>query len=220
MPTEYSVEIDMSADTIASLKGAGYSLYGFKAVKSTIQGGVPLVWFTTKNYLPTTQVQWEEQYQAYISTTTIAPNTKIIASNSASIDLNQTMQVDQSGNVNVVGDGTQNAISILNQGNIPYTCGISQEQDGQFNPMCAFPLFGNMLDVVMPIEQVLFMFATNQVNTGTVIYRAYSQGILIDLTGTTSRKVDFDINKGWTASGAWGTQIQANADMLPILITS
>ncbi|WP_114392480.1 hypothetical protein [Oleisolibacter albus] len=220
MASNYSVQINMSPNTVSSLKSAGYSLYGFKAIKTSIQGGVPLVWFATKNYLVSTNVGWQEDYQAYISTTTIAPNTKIVSSNAAGVDLGDTMTVDPSGNVLVTTDGTPGAISIVNASSVPYTCGISQEQNGSFTPMCAFPLFGNMLDQMMPVEKVLFMFATNQVDTGTVIYRAYSQGLTVNLTGTTSRTVSFDINTGWSADGAaWASLVPPNADMLPILIT-
>lgn len=49
-------------------------------------------------------------------------------------------------------------------------------------PLCALPLYGKQLNAMPPIQKVMLTFATNQVNTGTVIDKAYSQSILIDLT--------------------------------------
>ncbi|BAW79736.1 hypothetical protein TAO_0366 [Candidatus Nitrosoglobus terrae] len=65
------------------------------------------------------------------------------------------------------------------------------------------------------------MFATNNVMTGTVVYKSYSPGGLIDFTGVNKRSVSFDANKGWNWGDAiWGTQVKANDDLLPFLIES
>ena len=87
--------------------------------------------------------------------------------------------------------------------------------------MCAFNLYGNSLDVIAPIEMVLFMFASDQINTGTVIEKAFSQGLLIDLTGApnNTRTVSFDINKGWEWGGErWATKVPPSSKLIPLLI--
>lgn len=66
----FIANISMESNTYNTLKNGGFKLFGFKAVQVSVQGGVPLVWFETDNYLASTQVQWEENYQAYISTQT------------------------------------------------------------------------------------------------------------------------------------------------------
>ncbi|MDJ1159088.1 hypothetical protein QNA08_12660 [Chelatococcus sp. SYSU_G07232] len=211
----------MNKKTIEQLKNNGFALYGFKAVKTASAGGAPLVWFQSTSFLGTTQVAWEELYQAYVSTDEIIANGRISASSAADIDLNQTMNVDKNGNVTVVRDGTDGAISINNQANPQWTCGISQKSNGKANPMCAIPLFGNMLDVIAPIERVLLMFASNTVNTGTVIYKAYSSGVLIDLTSSRQRSVYFDVNNGWDwGNASWGKPVQAQESIVPLLITN
>jgi hypothetical protein len=53
---------------------------------------------------------------------------------------------------------------------------------------------------------------------------SYSSGVLVDLTGApgnpASRTVMFDLNDGWSWGGApWGTPIQAQEDLIPILIS-
>lgn len=223
MATEYEVDITMTTDTVNALVNGNYYLYGFKAVGSTIGGGAPLVWFETKTFSTNTQVQWETQYQAYTSKSQIIPNGQIVASFDADIDLDQVLQVNSSagtGDVSSAG-GVASAISILNQTSSPFTCGISEVQDGKSKSLCAFPLYGHGLDVIAPIEKVLLMFATLQVNTGTVIEKAFSSSYLIDLTGApdNERSVTFDINAGWSnGGGTWAQQYQPNAELAPILI--
>ncbi|GGX93448.1 hypothetical protein GCM10007160_21280 [Litchfieldella qijiaojingensis] len=221
MSTQYEISISMNSDTVDKLKNGGFALYGFKAVKTASQGGAPLVWFQSTSFLDQTEITWEEQYQAYISTDEIIANGRIQASASADIDLEQTMNVSQNGTVDVYQEGTPHAISILNRGKNPWTCGISQQTGGSTKPMCAFPLYGNNLDVIAPIERVLLMFASNTVNTGTVIYKAYSSGVLVDLTSSQSRSVKFDINDGWDWGGqSWAKSVQAQESLVPLLITS
>lgn len=219
MSTPYEIDISLSPETVKELKDGGYALYGFKAVKSTVVGAAPLVWFTDLNFLNTTKVKWTEQYQAYISTDQIISNGVIDASANVDINLGQTANVDEDQNLTPVSEGTPLAISIFNQSSMPLTAGISQMNNGSANPMCAIPLHGNMLDVVVPIEKVLLTFASNTVNTGTVIYKAYASGLLIDLTADNTRAVSFDINKGWAwDGGTWGVPVKANENLVPLLI--
>ncbi len=85
--------------------------------------------------------------------------------------------------------------------------------------MCALPLSGQMLDVIMPIEKVLLMFAAATMSTGTVIDQSFSSGILVDLTDAPRRTVIFDINNGWKWDGGiWGTLVPPNENLAPILI--
>lgn len=204
MGSPYEIDITMPQATVDALKNGGFALYAFKAVKSAVAGGAPLVWFRTTTFLTGMQVTWTEDYQAYISSDEIISNGRISAQAYADIDLGNTANVSPTGGVVAVNGGTDGAVSILNQGATPWTCGISQLNNGAANPMCAIPLYGKMLDVIIPIEKVLLMFASNTVNTGTVIYKAYSEGVLVDLTDPTAkgkRSVAFDINQGWSWGG-------------------
>lgn len=223
MATNYAVHIKMSDDTVNKLQDGGYSLYGFKAVQTSLKGGAPLVWFQTQKFSLTTDVKWQSQFQAYTSRSEIKPNVRIDSSASYDADLGQTLQVTGTGGTGVVVQGgTPGAITIANMTQPPtdFTCGISQQRGaGEMSQLCAFPLYGTGTDVMAPVEKVLLMFATQQVDTGTVIYKAYSQGILIDLTGTTEREVSYDITQGWSWSGAaWAQKIQVNADLSPLLL--
>lgn len=217
----FEVQISMDAATVEALQNGNFSLYGFKAVQTNQGGGAPLVWFKSQNISLTTQVAWQTQYQAYVSNSAIIPNGTITASNEVDIDLGQTWQVQQTGDGPVVDGGPARAISILNESSRPWTTGISQVVDGAANPLCAFPLYGHSLDVIAPIEKVLLTFATEQVNTGTVIFQSFSQSILIDLTSANQRNVTFNINNGWSWGGFnWGRTVPASTDLVPFLIES
>ena len=217
--TDYQVSITMSPETVQALLGGNYLLYGFKAVQATQGGGAPLVWFHSQTYSTLTEISWQEQYQAYTSDSEIIPNGQIVASFSTDIDLGQTLQVDKGGFGSVVDEGPETAISILNTTNLPFTCGISQMQDGAPKPLCAFPLYGEGLDAIAPIEKVLLTFSTLPLHTATVIFQAYSQSILIDLTAGNHRSVQFDINKGWSWGGfSWAQTVPPDSNLLPLLI--
>jgi hypothetical protein len=221
--TDYSVAIKMSQETVDKLSENNFILYGFKAVKTTAKGS-PLVWFKYAQFGLTTKISWSQEYEAYTSTSKIIPNGEITASNSYDISLKNTLNVTTPNGTGTVDTttGTPGAIAISNKTTTQFTCGISQKQPDRNNtPMCAFPLFGGMLDVIAPIEQVLLMFSTVPVNTGTVIEQSYSPGIFIDLTGEPSRSVNFDINQGWTwDKSPWAKSIPAESNLVPLMIQS
>jgi hypothetical protein len=219
--TPYQVTVTLDTTTLGDLVAGHYQLYGFKAVQTTMGGGAPLVWFATTSFMASTVINWTEQYQAFTSLSQIITGGQIVASSPYDITLGQTLNVGPNGVGNVTEQGTSGAVSILNTTTQQFTCGISEMQNGIPSPLCAFPLYGNGMDVIAPIEKVLLMFSTLPFNTGTVIEQAYSQAILIDLTSNNQRTVSFDINLGWSWGGAsWAQAIVANADLVPLLIDS
>jgi hypothetical protein len=217
--TGYGVTIIMPQETVVALSNGNYSLFGFKAVQTKAGGGKPLVWFKSNNYGLDTGVSWQIQYEAYTSQSKIIPNGRITGLNSYSADLGQRLEVDTPQGTGSVKAGTPGNISVENLTTTPMTCGISEVVEGKAEPLCAFPLYGNGLDAMVPIQKVMFTFATETVNTGTVIEKAYSQSILIDLTSATHREVAYDINEGWFWGGySWGQAIRPSQDVVPILI--
>jgi hypothetical protein len=217
----YEVNINMSQQTVQALTMNGYSLYGFKAVQAHQGGGAPLVWLASRNIYPTMEVSWASNYQAYTSNSQIIPNGQIMMMFNANIGLGQTLEIQNGGMGQVSNQGTPGAISFLNQGSTQFTTGLAQPVNNDYAPYCAFPLYGNMLGVVAPVEQVLLMFSTLPVNTGTVIEQAFSSGILIDLTSASQRTVSFDINTGWSWGGtSWARNVPANSSLVPLLIQS
>jgi len=219
MGSNYEIDISMSQATMDTLKKQGFALFAFKAVKTKISSGAPVAWFRNTKFLPSTSIRWEENYQAYISDSAMIPQGEIDATNSFEAELGQTANVTETGVLSVDRSGTPGAISILNQGKTSWIAGISQTANGVNAPMCAIPLNGKMMDVIVPIEKVLVTFTSSTINTGTVFYQSYSTGMLIDLTGITKRSVSFDIDNGWSNGGqSWGREITPNQDLVPLLI--
>lgn len=170
--------------------------------------------------LTTPSVTWQDQHQAYVSTSEIIPNGTIRTNSTTNIGLGQTAQVSAKDVITTADGGTSSAISILNQVNRPLTCGVSQVVNNQANPVCAARLHGNMLDVVAPAEQVLLMFSLGPINTGTVVHRAFDAALLVDLRRAAQRTVQFDINNnGWSWGGwSWGRWVRPSAELVPLLI--
>jgi hypothetical protein len=136
------------------------------------------------------------------------------------MNLGQTMNVGAGGVGTVVNTGSPGYLNIYNQTTTPYTCGVSvfNQVTNSANPICAFNLFGGGLDTFVPVEIIYLMFATQAVNTGTVIEQAFAPGIQVNMTGqSTPAPLTFDINNGWTGPG-YSTNYPANQNLLPLLI--
>jgi hypothetical protein len=43
---------------------------------------------------------------------------------------------------------------------------------------------------------------------------------MVDLTGTTSRTVKYDITERWTWTGRWAKAVKSGADIVPLLMES
>lgn len=221
--TTYEVKIKMDLETANYLFERKNSLYAFKAVQTAMAGGKPTVWFQTMRYSTTTNISWQVQYEAYTSSSEIVSGVTIDASFTVPIDLGQLLTVNSGTGTGVVTNaGSAGTVSIYNATNFDFTCGIAQSANGATaEPMCAFPLTGTEMDVIAPIEKVLLMFATEAVNTGTVIERAYGPGLLIDLTGApaNTREVTYKKSEGWEWGGyAWASETAPNQDLVPLLI--
>jgi hypothetical protein len=219
----FTVNIAMDQDTVVALTDGGYRLYGFKAVESAAKGS-PLVWMKSNIFSLNTEVTWQEQFFAYTSRSEIKPGVKITTAATYAIDLDQTLKVTDAsgtGTVDTTG-GVDGTISIQNTVPVQFSCGVAQpDPNGAAIPMCAFNLYGLQLDVIAPVEQVMFMFAIDQINTGTVIEKAFSSGLKIDLIGAPDNKrvVSFEINNGWSWDGGpWGLMVPAGASLVPLLI--
>ncbi len=222
MATPYEIDIAMDQYTVDALTNAGFQLFAFKGVQANSGAGAPVVWFASSVFGKSTSVKWTEQYQGYTGGAGLISGGSISDINSYDMNLLQSLNVtNPSGTGEVVDGGTSGAITIVNNsGGTQFTAGISESvEGGSPNPLCAFPLYGSETLQIAPIEKVLLMFAITSTNTGTVVYNAFTDGVLIDLTQNNTRQVNFDINKRWDWGGAgWGTAVVNNAALAPLLI--
>lgn len=199
--TTFRINLNLDRNTADSLFDAGFSLFGFKAVATPIANTEPLVWFSTRNYVTSTGIEYEQEYGAYTSTTEIIDGAQINATFNVPIQFDQTLVVNrENGTGDVEPGGFPTGISIQNQSGVQFTSGITQyNPDGVQTELCASPLFGPNLNQYTPIEMVMLTFATGRMVNGTVIERAFAPGALIDLTGAPNqtRDVTYELNSGW-----------------------
>jgi hypothetical protein len=223
LATTYKVRIAMDTTTANNLRDGNYTLYGFKAVKTTAQGGLPTVWFTSLEYSVKTSLTWQVQYQAYTSKSQVQSGVTIDAGFITDIDLGETLFIDKPTGTGTVKNDKPGIIGINNQTTTPFTAGVSQPASGggDAQPMCAFPMPGKQKLAIVPIEKVLLMFATDTVDTGTVLARSLTEGVMIDLTGAPqqTRDVAYVWNKGWNwGDFPWAFSTQPDTDLAPLLI--
>lgn len=224
--TPYSIDITMSAATVEALSESNYRLFLFKAVASAVGGGAPTVWGATSNYSTSTQIDWTEEYYAYASTEEVQNGLNFYGSDSAQIDLGQTLDVANNAIVSVVdGGASPTGITIANTTHTPFSCGLAQPnplggQSSPPSPICAFPLYGGNQDLLIPLEQVALVFAAGPYQQGTVIESSIGPAVLADLTYTTSVSLNYDINNGWSWSGTVASDIPPNAFVQTLIVPS
>lgn len=217
-----SVTIQMPPDTVQQLASQGYSLIAFKAVQISEGGPLPALWYQTQSFSTATTIGWTDGFTAFTSLSQIVQGGQIPASASYPARIGSTLMVTApDGTGSVSPQGSAGAISIENQTQNPFICGIGQTVNGQQNILCAAPLYGEFLVMIAPVRRVLLMITAEPIATGTLMARAPSEGILVDFTapGTVSRTVNFDIDNGWSwGGGTWGQLVFANSDLIPLLI--
>jgi hypothetical protein len=229
-----TVTINLDNSTQSALFSGGYSLFGWMAVQG--QGpqpaGFPVIWFQLPYTIltPSINVTWLDQYKAYISTTVpVVPGVQVNVGVKQAISPGQTADIGPGGAITVVSQGQTGVISINNQTSTEYTCGIAQPPNGGTDaPLCALPLYGQQLNTITPVDQVLLAFSTRQGQPGVAVEYfydgakksaiVYGQGLLIDLTAVDQCTVQFKINQGWTWSGCQAQEISVSADLVPVLL--
>lgn len=215
----YSTLINMSDKTLTTLKDEKWFLYGFKAVKGP-NNGKPLVWFKTNDFNRKTTITWEEVYEGYIDSAEAITNGKIDGSNSQSIDLGMKLLVAEAGTLTTDRTAKADQIWIKGQSNKRWTCGIAQRTGSDVTPLCAFPLHGLSTVEVMPVEKIVLMFATDQIDTGKVLEQSVGPALLINLTGAdkNTRTVAYDTDDTWTANTqGWATILDGTDLVAPLI---
>lgn len=218
----FSITINISPKDLQILKSEGYSLYGFKSVICSANGS-PTVWFNipVEKLLEKTIITWQEEFHAYNSISTIAPQVKIEPKNITPTYLGQLIKIEKgSGYVLSGKGGDDGAISFINADYESFTIGVKQMVNGVSNILCAFPILGTGYSrIITPINKIALIFSTERIEVGTVLTKAISAGSFINLTGANTRVVDYFTNEGWKANGeVWLKNFDAFTDLKKLLI--
>lgn len=222
----YGLDIKIDPETLKSIHETGLKLYVFKAAEcSPAKGAKPLVWQIYESINEETNLGWKVNYGAYFSTIEMSKDANYSSITSRPISLGQTLVIDMNEDASVENKGREGAITIADDTvDKNYTCGISQpDKDGKMNPMCAVPLKHKLSDIIIPIEKIALIFASDIKQIGSVYEYAISDGVIIDFTNINNRTATFDLSKEivWsvTDSGSPGEIINRGDDMGKLLIT-
>jgi hypothetical protein len=131
-----------------------------------------------------------------------------------------TLHQDGSATVSTSG-GVQGAFSFVSQKSTTWTSGLMVAPEGQpLAPVCAFPQYGAIGNVIEPYEKVLILFTQKQLDTGAVVKTAVSESVSIILsTSKPTIDVSFNINKGWDTGGdPRAVKNKQNFELAPDLI--
>ena len=211
----YSVTITMSAATVQALVDSNYTLYGLRGVESSDAAAMPLVWCKTQAYSLSTKLSYTGALEAYTSMSALAPGTQVDVGFAIPIAAGQLLTVDGPGGSGAVtADGVAGGVSILNATNREFTCGVCED----LAPVCAMPLYGNGLQLVVPVPKIFLMFATTPIAPATAIALSTGPGVLIDQTTAEHCAVSFDINEGWSPDGQpYAEPMPPRTSLVPLL---
>ncbi|MBY8882665.1 hypothetical protein [Actinacidiphila acidipaludis] len=216
----YSIDITMSPTTVSALANGRYQLFMFKAVQSAVGGGKPTVWSATSRYSALTKINWTEQYYAYASTQEIRNGVNFMGSDTAQINLGQFLDVSANALVSVSNGGTPQGITARNLTTTPFTTGLAQPGPGGSEPapVCAFPLYGKNMDLMIPLQKVALVFAAAPLEQGMVIESSIGPAVLVDLTTQNAATLQYDINKGWSWTGNVASDIPADQFVQTLIV--
>jgi hypothetical protein len=217
----YEITLDLDdGDTLHFLQDK--SLRVFKSVNSA-SAGLPVVWFSQNELSRKVKFSWAEQYAGYVKDGGTPVDGVDVSDVSASpMELGEMLVALHDGDVAVARGGATGAITVKNNDTRRWMCGMGQEVNGQMSPICAFELGGEGEKVIMkPYEKVLLVFeTTSEIDTGTVVARALSASISIELDGSNlARTVTFREDTGWTTNKeTWATINDDDLDLAQALI--
>jgi hypothetical protein len=217
----YSITIDLNdGDTLDFLHGKSLRVY--KSVGSGATG-LPVVWFSQNAFSDFVTFSWTEQYAGFVTdggTPTDGITVKDVSLEP--LELGQKLIALDTGKVMPSNSGLPGTITVKNSGTRPWLCGMGQEVKGKLSPVCAFDLGGQGENVIMePYEKVLLVFeSTKEMDTGTVVARALSASLTVELDGSNlERTVVFRKSTGWSTNDeVWAKQNDDELDLVDALI--
>lgn len=202
--TTYSVKISLDDTTLNALNN-GFKLQVFKGVKAASPaGGLPTVWLTVDQFSNEVVLSWQENYGGYFSKTSVQEGNVVDVSTSNPMSPGDVITLSNSGSssVSTIG-GVPGAYCFESQKTDMWTSGLISAVNGKDpTPICAFPQYGAVGNIMAPYDKILVLFTQGQVDTGAVLETALSKSVSVILsTLTPTATLAFNINTGWDTMG-------------------
>lgn len=208
----YSITIDLDEETLAAFKNNNFQMQVYKGVKTSGPvGALPTVWFDVDTFSSKVKVSWEEKFGGYFSNTQVRNGVVVDISTQKPMEPKNVITLSNSGSASVSTEGgVPGAFAFKSEQDSEWTSGLlSKNSKGEFAPICAFPQYGSVGNIMIPYQKVLILFTQAQLDTGAVVETALSTSVSIILsTQGPTANVAYNINKGWDTKG----NIQASAN--------
>ncbi len=219
---KYSVNINLDSTTLAALQNGKYQMQVYKGVKSSgPAGALPTVWFSVNEFSNQVNVSWKEEFGGYFSDTKTRSGVKVNISTHDAMGPGDIITLAADGSASVASGGPAGEFSFDSKQTTEWTSGLlSKDQNGKYAPICAFPQFGAVGNIMEPYEKVLILFTQAQLDTGAVVETAISASVSVILsTSVPTASLDFSINSGWnTNNNPQASTNPANFQLAPELI--
>jgi hypothetical protein len=220
---DYKVQVELNDETLMALKSGKFQMQAYKGVKTANTGGaLPTVWFALDEFSSTLAISWKQLFAGYFSNTPVKMGVTVDISTKKNMEPGNliTLQEDGSASVSTSG-GVPDAFAFESKMRNVWTCGLLTPVNGSpGTPICAFPQYGAVGNLMEPYEKVLLLFTQKQLDTGSVVQTAISKSVSIIMSPSEKNiTVGFDINTGWDTHG--NPQVKQNPasfDLAPDLI--
>ncbi len=219
----YQVIVNLDNETLQALSNGRFQMQAYKGVKTASAGGaLPTVWFTLDKFSSTLKVSWSESFGGYFSDTPVKQGVQVDISTQSAMSPGDVITLNQDGSSSVsTTGGIPDTYAFKSEKNETWTCGLLTAANSDApTPICAFPQYGAVGNLIEPYQKVLLLFTQKQLDTGAVVQTAVSKSISIIMSPSeTSIQVGFNINTGWDTGGnPQAKQNPANFEMAPDLI--
>jgi hypothetical protein len=221
-PQAYSVLITMAAATVQALSASGMQLHVLLGVQSADKATLPTVWMQLGQPYQNMAVKVVGTTLAFTAGAPMAAGQTVRPGFSVQAGPGSLLTVDQAGGSGEVTNDcpVPAAVGVLNSTTTGYVTGLEQtREDGSAGPICAGPLYGNGMQLIVPLAKMLLAFSSVTAAPGTPVQRLYGPGVLVDASDATQRPVSFDINQGWSWGGySWAQSVASSASVVRLLV--
>lgn len=222
----FTVKIKIAAADVVVLKNSETNLYAFRAVAASGTGAITL-WqkIESKDISTKVTLTWQEKYSAYNSTSEVKDRSRIRPGNKVSVSNGQLVTIDTAGNLSVSNLGEPRGIAFINNAPHLFTVGLLCQVGtaSAKHVSNAFTILGSgAARAIQPMNKVALIFSPAGIDIDTIVARAPSNGVLIDVAKAVNdtREIDFSIADGWRTNGrTWATVFDALEDLPTLLIS-
>ncbi|NLS21016.1 hypothetical protein HGP16_31440 [Rhizobium sp. P40RR-XXII] len=226
----YKIALSMVPATVEALIDGGYFLCGMFAAQMTNDAARPTIAFATQSITPNMLIEWMPAIAAYTSNDPMESGRLIKPGYETAITEGQTFFVTTGGVGDVKGEGPLSKIAIANTTSTPFTVGFARSVSASEAsvPIFAVPLYGNQINVAVPLPKILLLFTTAEFKPGTLVDRltikflptaSYSSSLLVTADQIQMRELSYDIDGGWSwGLYSWAQLVSGDADLAKVLI--